>query len=85
MPLLACLELVPDWIPNPELAISREMTLSAAWADVNASVLWLSRCRTLNERDNSTDTMPSSISMIVIAIISSISEKPLFDDIRLIC
>lgn len=66
-------------MPNPPFAISLEITLRAAWADVKASVLWLSRLRTLYDRESSDDTIPSNKSMIVIAIMSSISENPAAD------
>src|SRR5215203_1021377 len=62
--------------PYPEFATSREITLSAACADVRASVRLLSLWRVAIDRENNVDTSVNTTSIMVIASISSSSEKP---------
>ena len=52
------------------------MTLSAACAEVNASVVRLSLARTPNARKVIVETMLSAMSITTIVIRSSMSEKP---------
>jgi hypothetical protein len=62
--------------PNPLFEISRDMTFRAAYADVKASVVRLSRSLVDSDLENSVAATAIIISMMVIAIKSSISEKP---------
>jgi len=62
--------------PNPPLPISRDITFNAAYAEVRASVVRLSRALTDMDFENNVPAKPIIISMMVIVIINSINEKP---------